>query len=253
MSQAGAHANPRVVHRRAPVPLRFPTTLKMPEHPAHLRLRTFLFLLVRHILGPEHSVGSDQFVYWAPTDPRRCLAPDLFVKLGVKERLAGSWKCWEHGAPDLAVEVVSASDATLWPWKQKLTRHEELGVKELLRFDRKAPQGKRLRAWDRIQGDFVERVVTDDRTPCLVLGLEWVVRPVEEFPVGLRLADGHGVLVPTELEEAQAARSEAEASHRGAEAARKDAEAARHEAEAAREAAEARVRALEEELRARGG
>jgi hypothetical protein len=165
------------------------------------------------------------------------LSPDLFVKLGARERYVPSWKCWERGAPDLAVEVVSPSDAAPTTWETKLARYEELGVTELLRFDREAPEGERLTAWDRIDGDFVTRVLSADTTPCLSLGLTWVVCPVDVVSVGLRLADRDGRLIPSRLE---------------AERARAEAESARAEAEKeSREAALARVRELEEQLAAR--
>jgi hypothetical protein len=87
----------------------------------------------------------------------------------------------------------------------------------------------------------VERLVDGDRTPCLslarlALAVFWVVTPVEELPVGLRLVDGDGKLVPTREENEREARR---------------AEGRRAEAEG-RKAAEARVRELEEELRRRG-
>jgi len=230
----------------------------MPESPVHLILRTFLYDLLRYFLGEEHSVGSEQFVYWVPTDPRRCLSPDLFVKLGARERYVPSWKCWERGAPDLAVEIVSPSDSTAATWETKLQRYEELGVTELLRFDREAPEGERLAAWDRIDGDFVPRVVSADTTPCLSLGLTWVVCPVDVASVGLRLADRDGRLLPSRLEDERAGREaeragrDAERAGREAERARADAESARAEAEKeSREAALARVRELEEQLAAR--
>ena len=34
---------------------------------------------------PEHTVGADQFVYFDAAAPRRCLAPDAFVTLGVQD------------------------------------------------------------------------------------------------------------------------------------------------------------------------
>jgi hypothetical protein len=115
-------------------------------------------------------------------------------------------------------------------WGEKLARYAELGVEELLCFDGDRPDGQRMRAWDRVDGDFVEREVQGDETPCVTLGLAWVVRPVDIVPVGLRLVDGAGVLVPSEVEAL--------------------AEKGRL-AEVARASAEARVRELEEELRRR--
>jgi hypothetical protein len=79
------------------------------------------------------------------------------------------------------------------------------------------------------RSDLVERVVTEDRTPCLTLGVTLHVGPVAECPVGLRLSRDTGGtdLVLTEAE------------GRAAEA-------------AARKRAEERVAELEKELAARG-
>jgi Uma2 family endonuclease len=191
-------------HLRAPVPLHFPESAEMPESMAHLLVRTFLFQLLRHALGPSHSVGSEQFVYWAPTNPRRCLAPDVFVKLGVGSSLFGTWKSWLHGAPDLAVDIVSPSDGEGLEWDEKLARYGELGVAELVRFDPEAAEGGRLRVWDRMEEDLVEREVLGDTTPCLVLGWTWVVSGVAGVPVGLRLEAADGGLVLTREEELEA-------------------------------------------------
>ena len=200
----------------------------MPEGYAHLVVRAFLFELLRFILGAPHSVGSDQFVYWNARDPRRCLSPDVFVRLGVAQTSFGSWKTWEQGGPpDLAVEILSPNEGDGIPWQDKLGRYHELGVRELVRFDPDAKEGKRLRAWDRLREDLVERRVSDDTTPCLTLGLVWRVCAVDDQAVGLRLAD-----------EARVIETRVEAEVRGR----------RLEAEA-RATAEARVHELEEEIR----
>jgi Uma2 family endonuclease len=152
----------------------------------------------------------------------------------------GSWKTWDNGgAPDLAVEIVSPNEGDGVSWEDKLARYHELGVKELVRFDPEALEGARLRVWDRVRGDLVERVIRGDRTPCLTLGLNWTVCPVDDQLTGLRLVDDEGRSLETEKEAAARARAEAE-------------ERARTEARA-REDAEARIRALEEQLaRVRG-
>jgi hypothetical protein len=121
-----------------------------------------------------------------------------------------------------------------------------------VRFDPEASEGQRLRAWDRIQGDLVERHVEADRTPSLTLGLVWCVVPVETEPVALRLVDDEDRLlqVPEEVEargRAEEARGRAEEARGRAEEARGRAEEARGRAEEARgrAEAEARVRELE--------
>lgn len=112
------------------------------------------------------------------TNPRRCLAPDVFVKLGVDSSLFGTWKSWLHGAPDLAVEIVSPSGGEDLEWDEKLARYGELGVAELVRFDPEVAAGGRLRVWDRMEEDLVEREVLGDTTPCLVLGWTWTSRGI---------------------------------------------------------------------------
>jgi Uma2 family endonuclease len=205
----------------------------MPEGKTHLTLRTFLYQLLKFALGPSHSVGSEQFVYFNAANPKACLAPDAFVKSNVPETQFGTWKTWERGGPpDLAVEIVSPSEDAE-DWDDKLARYFECGISELVRFDPAAPEGARLRVWDRIDDDLVERVVVGDRATCVTLSLGWVVAPVAEEPVGLRLESADGQLVES-AHEAIVREREVEAR--------------------AREAAEARVRELEEELRRlRGG
>ena len=219
-------ADDGVRYLRAPRPIEFPEEGDVPEGKRHLVVRTFLFRLLRFALGPAHSVGSDQFVYWNAADPRRCLSPDVFVKWNVADSAFGSWKTWEHGgAPELAVEVVSPNEGDAVPWQEKLARYHELGVRELVRFDPDGPEGHRLRVWDRLSDDLVEREIADDRSPCRTLGLIWRVMPVESEPAGLRLVDDGGRLleVPEEAEARGRAAAEARVRELEAELARQEA------------------------------
>jgi hypothetical protein len=219
----------------------------VPEHKRHLELRTLLYRVLG-TLASEHSIGSEQFVYWDPTDPARCLAPDAFVHLGVPDSIFGSWKTWERGVPEVAVEIVSDSDASETPWNGKLQRYQELGVRELVRFDPDEAPSLQVRIWDRVGGELVERTEKQERYLCRSLALYWVVVPARGFPAALRLArDAEGRdLVLTPEEAADRAR-EAEVRAREAEV------RAREAADRAREAAEQRVAELEAELRLRKG
>ena len=135
--------------------LYFPEHEEMPEGKLHLLLRTLLFQFLERAFSKTAAIGCDQFVYWDPTSPRVCLAPDAFVKLGRPDDLFPSWKAWERGAPEFAIEVVSGFDQRDGIWSEKLVKYGELGVTELLRFDPDGPEF--LRAWDRIDGKMVER------------------------------------------------------------------------------------------------
>ena len=81
-----------------------------------------------------------------------------------------SYLVWEEGTPDVAFEVLSPSDTPeRWTFEEKLRRHGALGVRELITFHVDGEPGQRLRVWDRIEHDLIERVVTGDMTPCLTL------------------------------------------------------------------------------------
>ncbi len=213
-----------VKHVRRPAPLHFPEEATVPESKRHLDLRTFLYQVLRGF-ADRHSIGCDQFVYWVANDTKKNVAPDAFVKLGTPDTAFGSWKTWERGAPDLCVEIVSEFDRRPASWTKKLARYHQLGAREVMLFDPHRPAGRRIRVWDRVDGDLVERVVSGDRTPCLTLGLHWVVTPIDGHPAGPRLArDPKGKDLV--LTEAEAARAKTEAALAEAEAAKAEAKAA---------------------------
>ena len=84
----------RFRYLRAPRPLHFPESAEVPETRLHEDLCALLRALLRHAFASQHSVGGDQFVYWDPTDPRACLAPDAFVRLGTPDTRFRTWKVW---------------------------------------------------------------------------------------------------------------------------------------------------------------
>ncbi|MBX3205860.1 MAG: Uma2 family endonuclease [Labilithrix sp.] len=212
----------------------------MPQSRRHHHLCQALYEILRAVVDPaEDTVGADQFVYFNANRPQRCLAPDVFVKRGVADEDFNSWKTWKKGAPEVAFEVLSPSDSyERWTLDEKIERYHELGVRELVVFNVDAELGERLRVWDRIEGDFVERLVEDERTWCAVLGVQLVVAPVSVIQEGMRYEaclrvardDAAMDLIPTREE----ARIAADRERRTEADARKD--------------AEARVAALEAEL-----
>ncbi|AUX34695.1 MULTISPECIES: Uma2 family endonuclease [Sorangium] len=210
--RVGAH-----VYRRPPEPVLFPEAEEVLETNRLLELRTALYLILKRELAHAATLGSDQFVYWDPTTPRKRLAPDAFVRLGAPHRTFRTWKTWLHGAPDLGVEIVSESDEGEPAWEEKLERYRAAGIREVVRFD-PDDRARPIRVWDALDGDLVERSPEDpDLCACETLGLWWTV--VEDPSVGpmLRLArDREGrELLPTPDEAAAKAR-EAEAEAREA-------------------------------------
>jgi Uma2 family endonuclease len=198
----------RAPHRylRAPVPLEFPEQECLSDSDEHFARRILLWESVRLALGDQALVSSDQFVYFDPTDPKKCLSPDLGVRLGVPRRRIPSWKTWEWGAPQVGVEIVSPSDSPRRVELRKLERYRQAGILEIVWFqpeERALP----LRFWDLVGGDLVERDPSAPETRrCDALGWFWYVREEPGLGPALRLTrDREGkdlVLSPAETERA---------------------------------------------------
>ncbi|WP_437934274.1 Uma2 family endonuclease [Sorangium sp. So ce341] len=194
------------VYSRTPEPVVFPEAEEVPETNRHLELRTALYLILKRELAQVATLGSDQFVYWDPTPSRKRLAPDAFVRLGVPHRTFRTWKTWLHGAPDLAIEIVSEPDEGEPDWDEKLARYRASGIREVVRFD-PDDRARPIRIWDALDGDLVERSADDpDLRACEALGLWWTV--VEDPSIGpmLRLSrdqEGRDLLPTPDEAEAQ--------------------------------------------------
>jgi hypothetical protein len=146
-----------------------------------------VYQFLKLAFADQALIGCDQFVYFDAANPRVCLAPDAFVRLGGPDEMFGSWKVWERGAPHLAVEIISDFDARDRNWDAKLASYRQLGVRELVRFDPEAVQGK-PRSWDRLDDDLVERELSGAPTPSSVLPGYWLLVGDEKLGPTLRLS-----------------------------------------------------------------
>lgn len=194
----------------------------------HFLMCKALYEVLVAAVGRDSTVSCDLSHYFDAANPERKLAPDGAVKFGVAPEPVDSWKVWERGAPELAFEILSPSDSPeRWTFEEKLARYRAMGVLELVVFDADGGTGKRLRVWDRMDGDLVERTVVDEKTPCITLDAFLVVAPVHDLPACVRVArDAAGnELVPTESEARRIAEERlSEETHARREAERKLAE-----------------------------
>jgi hypothetical protein len=209
-------------HLRPVKPVHFPASdpeWEMGQSTRHLHLCDLVYKVLRAAVGDDNTVGADQFMYLDASDPRRKCAPDAFVKLGVPHADFDSWKMWEpgRGSPDLCVEILSPSDTPeKQTWEEKMERFLATAATEIVAFNVDAPVGARLRAWDRLADDLVERDVRAESTPCAPLGLHWVVVPSlspddSHLPAALRLSrDPLGRDLVLTAAEARARAAEAE-------------------------------------------
>jgi Putative restriction endonuclease len=244
--------------------LHFPSELPFEEHVAetkrHLEARTTLYLVLMEAFK-DYTIGSDQFLYYDRTNPKKCLAPDVFVRVASRVADFDSWKMWKRGVPDLAVEIFSGWDRLKLTWEEKFERYQATGIRELIRFD--LTKAEPIQVWDRIGTTLIERSPTSPNArKCKTLGLYWVVETHPDFGPQLRLArDFRGKdLLPTptesmlrlarDLAAERTARAEAEHEKLVAEHQRREEAEARAFAEEQKRAAEEQKRIAEEQKRA---
>ena len=127
--------------------------LPLAENDWQLRaiLDAFGALDYHYLDRPDVYVSSDLLIYYEEGNPRKSVAPDVFVVFGAAKHNRMVYKLWEEPkAPDFVLEVASKNT-----WEQDLGRkrslYAELGVREYWLFDPKDEyfdptlQGLRLR------------------------------------------------------------------------------------------------------------
>lgn len=189
---------------------------------------------------PEVYVAGNNFLYYEEGNPKRRVAPDVYVVFGVGNQVRDSYKVWEEGnkAPDVVMEFTSKSTRAE-DTSRKFRLYERLGVSEYVLFDPTRDYlNPPLRGYRLVNGRYAPIPLEGDRLYSEQLQLEIVWEDER-----IRFYDPQqdrwlpSMLELSELAEAEARRAE--------EAAR------RMEAEAkARAAAEAELQRLRAELSA---
>jgi len=209
-------------------------------------------------------VGGNMFVYFSMAQVRRqdFEGPDVFVVLGVPKGERKSWVVWEEGkGPDVVIELLSESTASIDKTSKRQTYQNQLKVGEYFWFDPFNPDDW---AGFRLQVDGYEPIVPDAQLRLISRGLQlalvrWNGVYKDVGATWLRWAKLDGKLLPTAQENLTAERQRlAAAEQRAATAAQKaavaeqkaEAEArARHEAEQRAAAAEAELAQIRAQMR----
>jgi len=176
---------------QAPASVSFPVEGQVPESKRHLVLRTLVYQFLDYAFARVAAIGCDQFVYWDPTDPSICVAPDAFVHFGEPDDLFSTWKAWERGAPHVAVEIISDADRAEPIWQEKLHRYRRLGVAELVRFDPESAE-RPLRVWSQVDGDLLERKLALTCAESSIVPGFWRVSEQPGLGATLRLSHDEG-------------------------------------------------------------
>jgi Uma2 family endonuclease len=124
---------------------------------------------------PDVYVSGNLLIYYVEGNPKKRIAPDIFVARGVEKRQRRIYKLWEEGvAPQVAIELTSRQT-----WREDLQEkwrlYEQLGVEEYFVFDPEYDYldeplvGYRLK-----DGKYKVMNAHDHRLRSKVLGLELV-------------------------------------------------------------------------------
>ncbi|MBI1924352.1 Uma2 family endonuclease [Candidatus Poribacteria bacterium] len=182
---------------------------------------------------PDVYVSGNLLLYYQKGNPRKSVAPDVFVVIGVPKQLRRTYLLWEEGkGPDFVLEL--SSEHT---YRQDLRRKKQLyaktlGVKEYYLYD---PEHRYLhpplQGYRLVNGTYVPILSVEGRLPSEILGLELGLK---SGTLGLYHPQ-HGAWLLRPVEQAEA--------WRGAEARAQQAEARANQAEAELERLRAKLKA----------
>lgn len=182
----------------------------MAETDIHAELMIDLRLALTNFFRdkPDVYVSGDLLLYYVEGDPRKRVAPDVFVVRGVSKGPRRIYKLWEEGRPPEVVFELSSRQTWREDLQAKWRLYEQLGVKEYFIFDPEYDYLDEPLVGYRLEGDrYVDLEVIDGRVASEVLGLELV-----DTGETLRLYDPRiGQFLPTPMEEAALHRAETEA------------------------------------------
>src|SRR3712207_2771442 len=107
------------------------------ETDVHRQLLTDLvFTLTNFFRGdPDVYVTGDLLLYYTEGDPRKRVAPDVFVVRGVGKGPRRIYKLWEEGRPPDVVFELSSRQTWREDLHLKWRLYEQLGVSEYFIFD----------------------------------------------------------------------------------------------------------------------
>ena len=137
------------------------------------------------------TLSFEKLLYWDPADPRHWALPSFTVKLGPPSETS-EWRTWEHGVPELIVELMWGPKRGLL--EGRLETYGRLGVREVLAFDVDAEPDVAWRRWI-LKEDKLDLVAKGSRVSSEVLEL-WFVA-LEDGPPRLATGANGDNLLPT--------------------------------------------------------
>jgi Uma2 family endonuclease len=230
----------RQTRRRVPKPVRYPERdgKPMAETDLHRDEMVRLITTLQDAFADRLDVyvSGNLLLYYEEGNPRRSVAPDVFVVFGIRKHRREIYKLWEEDAPPAVVIEVTSKTTRREDLVKKRALYAQLGVREYFLYDPRFPrlqylepplQGNRL-----VDGGY-QAIVADENGALNsdVLGMR--LQLVEGYLHLFDRRSGARLLSPAERADVEAQRADSEA--------------------AARRDAERRIAELEALLRERGG
>lgn len=101
-----------------------------------LMIDSILTLKARFQDVPDVCVSGDMLMYYVMKDPKKSVAPDVFVTFGVEKKQRRIYRIWEEGKPpDFVLEFSSQRTFANDLGPKKTLYAEVLGVREYFLFD----------------------------------------------------------------------------------------------------------------------
>ncbi len=123
---------------------------------------------------PDAYVSGNLLLYYEKGNPKKSIAPDVFVVLGIEKKRRRTYFLWEEGkGPDFVLELVSKNTYRKDLGEKKDLYASVLSVKEYYLYD---PDGQylqpSLQGYCLIDGAYLPIQPVENRLPSDVLGLE---------------------------------------------------------------------------------
>jgi Uma2 family endonuclease len=177
----------------------------MAETDVHRRMIVYFTTALENFFRDEPNiyVSGDLLLYYAEGDPRKCVAPDVFVVRGVPKINRRIYKLWEEARPPDVVFEFSSRQTWREDLHVKWRLYEQLGVKEYFIFDPEYDYlVEPLVAYRLEEGQYAPLEIQEGRVRSEALGLD-----VVDTGETLRLFDPQtGKFLLTPAEEAEALR-----------------------------------------------
>ena len=177
-----------------------------PTIPHSMQLLTF-WQLVRYFTSDEYVlVGADNFIYYREGDPTKCVAPDVYVILGVEKAVSRrSFYTWAEGAVPAAVfEFLSDSTAD-YDRNEKVRLYlMDMGVSECFIHQPHLSEPPEFHGWRCSPSGGIVEIAPDEQgalfSEPLNLRFQWEI----DRPQNVRLLRPYlpdGTPIPTDIEE----------------------------------------------------